>query len=790
MDSTAYELLPLGSKPTRSELTTVATYSPLHHSDSASAFLIDSDDDGIDDVDPERTSKSSHGQPDHHRHGQSFDYTRSVVPQTDDPSVPALTVRAVFLGLFWSVLLCGMNGILMFRTNAITLSNYVGILLSYPMGLALAKVLPSVTFKICGYPIPLNPGPFSIKEHALIYVMTASAALPYGIDNVVVQKGKLWMNNEQLGLTECFLFVFATQFVGIGLAGLGRTLLVKPTDMFWPSNLSIVALFTSFHHQDDFGQKFLNVRVQSGLTRYQFFWAAFACMFAYTWIPEYFAQTLQMISVLCLFGAGKGSVLNTLGSGGYSEGVGMMTLSLDWNYIGTLIQPLWATLSTVGANVIWSWVIAPLVYYTNAWHAMEIGGCHRTNGTTGCGIFNSPSLFNGTDFRKINVLDLYDPTTFDLNLEVYERSEPIYITSTFAVGYGASFMSIAAVLSHVYLWYSEDVFQNLRVALSGRSKAHHRDIHNQLMEQYDEVPDWIYFAFFAVCSLLMIYIGATTSFEIPWWAVLLAIFMGIVFLIPVGTIQAVSGIQIGLNVITEFVIGLLIPGKTIAVMAFKSLGFNTLVQACSLLSDLKLGHYLHIAPTSMFAAQCLGSLVSVFVGTGFSWLVLEHFSQLGKGDWRGTQYYIFYSAGSIWGAIGPRRFFGFGSVYSALLWCFPAGLLLPFVPYLIHRYWHRNPFWSNINVPILCNMDGVGGNQVGVLSPMLTALVFQHYCFRYCFEWWKKYNYILAAALDSGLASALLVIAVLHNVLGVQGPVWVLNPDTYNGTQIDYYCGG
>ena len=89
----------------------------------------------------------------------------------------------------------------------------------------------------------------------------------------------------------------------------------------------------------------------------------------------------------------------------------------------------------------------------------------------------------------------------------------------------------------------------------------------------------------------------------PLWAVFLCVGMSLLSILPIGIITAVSGSSLGLNVLTEFVIGLLIPGKTIAVMTFKSLGTNSVIQALDLLNDLKLGHYMKINPTHMVYAQ-------------------------------------------------------------------------------------------------------------------------------------------------------------------------------------------
>ncbi len=54
---------------------------------------------------------------------------------------------------------------------------------------------------------------------------------------------------------------------------------------------------------------------------------------------------------------------------------------------------------------------------------------------------------------------------------------------------------------------------------------------------------------------------------------MLANVIALVFFIPVGIIQAISNLQIGLNVITEFIAAYALPGKPIANMTFKVYGY-------------------------------------------------------------------------------------------------------------------------------------------------------------------------------------------------------------------------
>ena len=66
------------------------------------------------------------------------------------------------------------------------------------------------------------------------------------------------------------------------------------------------------------------------------------------------------------------------------------------------------------------------------------------------------------------------------------------------------------------------------------------------------------------------------------------------YILPIGIIQAVTNQQVGLNVITELIVGYAVPGRPIAMMMFKTWGYITMAQALLFTSDFKLGHYMKI----------------------------------------------------------------------------------------------------------------------------------------------------------------------------------------------------
>ena len=84
----------------------------------------------------------------------------------------------------------------------------------------------------------------------------------------------------------------------------------------------------------------------------------------------------------------------------------------------------------------------------------------------------------------------------------------------------------------------------------------------------------------------------------------------------IGMIQAITNLQIGLNVITELIIGYALPGRPVAMMMFKTWGYITMAQALTFASDFKLGHYMKIPPKPMFWGQVIATAVAGTVQLG------------------------------------------------------------------------------------------------------------------------------------------------------------------------------
>jgi len=274
----------------------------------------------------------------------------------------------------------------------------------------------------------------------------------------------------------------------------------------------------------------------------------------------------------------------------------------------------------------------------------------------------------------------------------------------------------------------------------------------------------------------------------PIWACLLSIFIGGALVLPIGIICAVTGSRVGINVLLEL-IGYLLPGQTIPVMSFKALGTTILMQCLFLIKDLKIAHYMHISPIAVVGAQIYGTLIGAIASTGSVFWVLSalklQLSQI-ESVWGATIYRTFSMSASIWGSVGPQKFFGSTTGYSWLFYGFLIGFLLSFIPRICDYYWPHK-YWILINVPVLTLGVVHGTNQASTLSAFFLAFVFNYVIFHRHRDWWDRYNFVLSCSIQAGSAIGTLLIILWKNV-GSDGTI-PLNP-LNSASSADFYCRG
>jgi len=159
--------------------------------------------------------------------------------------------------------------------------------------------------------------------------------------------------------------------------------------------------------------------------------------------------------------------------------------------------------------------------------------------------------------------------------------------------------------------------------------------------------------------------------QLPIWAVVIAILLSFILSIPLSILQAISNQQISTQVMLELIAGYMLPGRPIANMIFKTVGYMTNYQAINFASDLKVGHYMKVPPRIMFAIQFVPTVITcIWVPFIQDWMlnnVEDICTPQQKQGFICPSSTVFATASVIFGAVGPRRLFSPGARYATCL---------------------------------------------------------------------------------------------------------------------------
>lgn len=171
----------------------------------------------------------------------------------------------------------------------------------------------------------LNSGPWSLKEHAVCSITATSAS--NGAASVMVFAAQDLFYNLQLSATTVVLSTISIGLFGYGIAGIMRPICVWHVESVYWSTLPVVKTLQGLHWQNLKGSKPLRI-----------FWYAFASMFCWEWLPAYMFPFLNSVSIPCLASmhatGNMASILTNLFGGSLNnEGLGLFSLSFDWQYV-------------------------------------------------------------------------------------------------------------------------------------------------------------------------------------------------------------------------------------------------------------------------------------------------------------------------------------------------------------------------------------------------------------------------------------------------------------------------
>ncbi|XP_042494248.1 oligopeptide transporter 4-like [Macadamia integrifolia] len=652
-----------------------------------------------------------------------IEQVRLTVTNTDDPTLPVWTFRMWTLGIISCCLLSFLNQFFSYRTEPLIITQITVQVATLPIGRFMASVLPKTKFCIPGFgsrEFSFNPGPFNTKEHVLITIF-ANAGCAFGIGTAyavgIVNIIKAFYHRN-ISFIAGWILIITTQVC----FSLSTTLKFK--ELLWA----------------------LHEKEERRNSRAKFFLIAFICSFCWYAIPGYLFPTLTSISWVCW--AFKNSVTaQQIGSG--LQGLGLGAFTLDWSAVASflfspLISPFFAIVNIFFGYALIVYIAMPIAYW-----GVNLYGAKKFP------IFSS-QLFT-SDGQTYNISAIVN-NNFELDIPSYKNEGQIHLSMFFALTYGFGFATIAATLTHVGFFYGREIYDRFRASYSGKI-----DIHTRLMKKYEDIPQWWFYVLLllSVVVSLVLCTVLNNQVQMPWWGLLFACALAFLFTLPVSVITATTNQTPGLNIITEYLMGVILPGRPIANVCFKTYGYMSMGQAVSFLSDFKLGHYMKIPPRSMFLVQFIGTIIAGTINIGVAWWLLDSINDICQIDllspnspWTCPNDRVFFDASVIWGLVGPLRIFGSQGAYGALNWFFLGGAIGPILVWLLHKAFPRQTWIPLINLPVLLGATAYmpPATALNYNSWIVVGTIFNFFVFRYRKQWWQRYNYVLSAALDAGVA--------------------------------------
>ncbi|KAJ7876857.1 OPT oligopeptide transporter [Mycena olivaceomarginata] len=683
-----------------------------------------------------------------------FPEVQACVSTEDGESLEVNTFRMWALMTIFVILFSGVN---MFFY--LSLTYVVAQLLVFPVGKAWER-LPTWRVGLRSFSFRINPGKFNVKEHAIIVIcvnLTASTA--YGMGGLVAMTSEQFWNWD-FGAGFGVLFILTTQFIGLSrifVAGLARRWIV------YPGATHLAFDPEALHEPQEYGSA-------NGwtMTRYKFFFAVTAGSIVWFWFPDYIFQALSSFAFVTWI-APNNQKVNTIF--GMNSGLGLIPISFDWTVItyagAPLTTPFYVTANCFAAVAIFYLGIAPILYYTGVWYSDYLP-------------LLSSSTFDNTG-ASYNISKVVN-ADFTFNEAKYKTYSPMYISSAYFLSYALNFAAITGKwfpserqveaetedrhhIPHLSLQRVRDLgqFRN--------SREGGEDIHKRLMNKYKDVPDWWY------GIIALITLGLDTQLPV-WGFVIVAWGLGIVMIIPEGILEGTTNQRVFLNIITELIAGYAWPGKPFAKHHDQDHGLD-------FSQDLKLGQSRKVSPRVLFAAQIYASILSCLTQVGvFRWMLgnIENLCSTKNTDrftCNGTR--VVYNASLIWGTIGPQRMFQSGQTYSQ-----PC---LVVIFYLLYKR-YPNSWVRYVNLPIFFNSAGniPPANTTQYSLWFIVGLLF-NYCIRKrAFAWWKRYNYLLSAGLDTGVAFATIIIFFALSYQGIKLVWWgnTVNFTTFDGKSVPW----
>jgi OPT family small oligopeptide transporter len=540
----------------------------------------------------------------------------------------------------------------------------------------------------------------------------------------------------------------STIIFGFALSGVFRAIVVEPAGFVWPGVLGNTALnHALFSRKKDSDS---NSESRWKMSRYRFFMWAFCLSFCWYWLPDLIFPALGYFTFIC-WAAPNSPVVNQVF--GMKSGMGILPVTFDWSqiaYIGSpLVLPTWTILNVLASLVFWIYIISPAIYYSNTWY-------------TGYLPFQSNAVYDNTG-AKYNVSKVIDRTNgFSFDYAKYQEYSDIYMPVTYGLNtFGLCFATITALFVWLFLEKRQQIINIARTSSFSRLWGNKEMYRKNPQPQYESVPTWWYLIAGLVAVALGIFASEYYPVQLRWYGALFSFAIATVFFVPLSWVYATTNVKIQIDIICRIIAGYVWEGQVLANLWFFNLGYISGVKGLAFAQDLKLGIYCNIPPKKLFAAQFVGLIFGCLSQVAVVNWVLNHIPNICTDDAPNGFTCPFsrthFNTSLIWGAVGPRRFFAPGALYNPLLWFFLLGALFPIAIWLLRKYVFPQSTWfSKVHAPLLLGglnyIPPASGTNYG--SWAIVGLIFGLVIKNRQHAWWRRYNFVLSAALDCSVAIA------------------------------------
>ena len=669
-----------------------------------------------------------------------YPQVRSSVPATDNVSLSISTPRMWILSIIFALLGSASNLFFSLRYPSVTITPVIALILVHPLGRIWDYLLKRPDDPIdvfdngvgiskdlrTDFPTPerfrlwMAQGCWNEKEHACVYVSSnVSFGFAFATD-VIVEQHKFY--NQEVSILYQLLLTISTQILGYAFAGLGRQYLVRPPSMIWPGTLMSTAMFGTMHKKENAEANGWRV------SRWRFFVYVWAGAMTWYFVPGLLMPALSYFNVLTWFAPENVVVANLFG---VSSGLGLFPLTFDWAqlaYIGSpLLTPWWAAANVFTGLAVVMWIIAPILYYRNALFSAFMP-------------IVSSLLFDNTG-EPYDVMKILTPD-FTFDETKFKNYSPIYIPVTYMLSYAVQFASLTALVTHTVCWYGKDIWMQTWESFSHNAEKpatrnyeairpdspssgqpefptqnstselpeevyttlRSSDVHNRLMERYEDVPISWYLLTLVCVLAVAIFVVEFYPVHLPWYGLLLALGITAVMFLPIAIIMAITNQHSSLYLVGQLICGYTFPGRPVANMVFTTYLYISSSQGVKFSSDLKLGHYMKIPPKLMFSVQVIATLVSSITQIGvLNWMFVNIDGICTPEAINGFNCplaRVHFNGSILWGVVGPYRFFAPDALYRKLIWAFAVGAVCPVIVWLLARKLGKRWMWK-INLPLL-----------------------------------------------------------------------------------------